>query len=218
MFLREWWGWFDDPPSFQEVTQSWDLSFKDGEGSDYVVGLVAGRRGAHVYVLDRYKSKASFVDTCRAIRQMVARYPQTRAVLIEDAANGPAVVNTLHQQVSGIVAVKPEGGKYARAAAVQPQIEAGQVFLPRSRLADGRRRPEYAWVDDFVETCAIFPKGDHDDDVDALTQLLLRCQGRADVVPAGDIIRAMRDDDQAEHRIQPTEYRYRPDSLGMPKP
>ena len=32
------------------------------------------------------------------------------------------------------------------------------------------------WVEDFVETCAMFPKGEHDDDVDAFTQLLVRCQ------------------------------------------
>ena len=64
----------------------------------------------------------------------------------------------------------------ARAAAVLPQIEAGQVYLPQPRWPDGQLRPESAWVDDFIETCAAFPHGTHDDDVDALTQLLVRCQ------------------------------------------
>ena len=175
MFVRDWWGWYDDPPgTFDEVLQSWDLAFKDGDGSDFVVGLVAGRVGAQVYLLDRYKAKASFVDTCRAIEALGARYPQTRAVLIEDAANGPAVVNALHHQIRGLLAVRPEGGKISRAAAVQPQIEAGQVSLPRPCVPDGRPIPGRAWVQDFVDTCAAFPKGAHDDDVDALTQLLVR--------------------------------------------
>ena len=35
--------------------------------------------------------------------------------------------------------------------------------------------PEYApWVNDFIEECAVFPNGAHDDQVDAMTQALLR--------------------------------------------
>jgi hypothetical protein len=30
------------------------------------------------------------------------------------------------------------------------------------------------WVDDFIEECASFPNGAHDDQVDAMTQVLLR--------------------------------------------
>ena len=83
------------------------------------------------------RRRASFTETCHAIKQMVAKYPSTRAVLIEDAANGPAVVSALQKEIRGILAVTPEGGKWSRAAAVQPQVEAGQVLLPRPRFADG---------------------------------------------------------------------------------
>jgi phage terminase large subunit-like protein len=35
--------------------------------------------------------------------------------------------------------------------------------------------PLYApWVNDFIEECAAFPNGAHDDQVDAMTQALLR--------------------------------------------
>ena len=62
--------------------------------------------------------------------------------------------------------MNPEGGKVARAAAVSPLIEAGNVYLPH---------PDYApWVGDFIEECAAFPNGAHDDQVDAMTQALLR--------------------------------------------
>jgi predicted phage terminase large subunit-like protein len=104
---------------------------------------------------------------------MNRQYPSTQAVVVEDAANGPAVVDALRQQIPGLLLVKPEGGKIARAAAVQPQVEAGQVFVPQPRWPDGTPRPDRAWVEDFIETCAMFPKGEHDDDVDALTQLLV---------------------------------------------
>jgi predicted phage terminase large subunit-like protein len=72
----------------------------------------------------------------------------------------------LSNEISGILPVNPAGGKIARAAAVSPLIEAGNVYLPH---------PLYApWVNDFIEECAAFPNGAHDDQVDAMTQALVR--------------------------------------------
>ncbi|MDE3196541.1 MAG: phage terminase large subunit [Acidobacteriota bacterium] len=62
--------------------------------------------------------------------------------------------------------MNPEGGKIARAAAVSPFIEAGNIYLPHSLWQP--------WVNDFIEECAAFPNGAHDDQVDAMTQALLR--------------------------------------------
>ena len=62
--------------------------------------------------------------------------------------------------------MNPEGGKVARAAAASPLIEAGNVYLPHPQIAP--------WVMDFIEECAAFPNGAHDDQVDAMTQALLR--------------------------------------------
>src|SRR3990172_6840267 len=59
------------------------------------------------YVLDRFKALASFTETCQAITQMVAKYPNARAVLVEDAANGPAVVSVLQKEIRAILAVTP---------------------------------------------------------------------------------------------------------------
>ena len=92
-------------------------------------------------------------------------------------------------QIRAILAVTPEGGKQSRAAAVEPQIEAGQVLLPRPRFAAGQLRFEYAWVEDFVEQFSVFPKGEHDDDVDALTQALVYLQKRpASQLTVGEIL------------------------------
>jgi predicted phage terminase large subunit-like protein len=221
LFSREWWQWYEVPPKFTEIIQSWDLAFKDGEHHDYVVGLVAGRIGTSVYLLDRFKARASFVDTCRAITGMMTAWPRTGMVLVEDAANGPAVMNVLRDKVHGLIPVTPEGGKFARACAVQPMIEARQVFLPRYRRADGTLQHEHAWVDDFVETCAAFPKGDHDDDVDALTQLLVRCQQRAtmgDDMTSYVLDRMTRDLRKGDECPRRAEFEYRPAYLDMPKP
>lgn len=196
MFKPEWWRYWDQLPTrFDDITLSWDLSFKGGEGHDYVVGLALGRVGAVIYLLDRFKAKASFTETCHAIKQMVATFRNARAVLVESAANGDAAVNTLQTTIRGILLVTPEGGKQSRAAAVQPQVEAGQVLLPRPRFADGQLRTEYAWVEDFVEQCSLFPKGEHDDDVDAMTQALVYLQRRpASQLTASQILAIGADD------------------------
>ena len=175
VFQREWFRYYDELPPMPEIAQSWDMAFKDKPGNDYVVGLVAGRRGADIYLIDRVKGQWAFSESCRQVELLRRRYPDSATILIEDAANGPAIIDVLHHRVSGIIAVSPEGGKLARAQAAQPCVEAGNVYLPNPR-PHGRYHPERAWVDDFLYQLTVFPNGAHDDDVDAFTQLLVRWQ------------------------------------------
>ena len=51
--------------------------------------------------------------------------------MVEDKANGPAVIQSLKREISGLVEVNPEGGKISRAAAASPQLESGNWYLPR---------------------------------------------------------------------------------------
>ena len=153
-----------------ELIQSWDLAFKDTATSDYVVGQVWLRRGANVYLLDQVRGRWSFTETVTQVRQLTARWPQAVAKLVEDKANGPAVIDALHRTVHGLIPVNPEGGKQARAQAVSPLVEARNVHLPAPELAP--------WVGDLIEEAAMFPGGTHDDQVDALTQALTRLMVR----------------------------------------
>ena len=179
LYKRHWWQWYDALPSrIDEWVQSWDLTFKGGGEHDYVVGLVALRCGADIYLVDRFKAHASFQETLTAIRTMCDRYPSATTILIEDSANGPAIIDTLKREIGGIIAVTPEGGKYARASACEPRVEAKNLHLPRPTAPNGTPIPARAWVEDFVEQLAIFPVGAHDDDVDAFTQLVIRWQRR----------------------------------------
>jgi predicted phage terminase large subunit-like protein len=174
LFHPEWFQFYDELPRVDTWLQSWDMTFKDSPSSDYVVGLQAARQGADIYLIDRRKGQWAFNETCRQVLELRRRYPETTATLIEDAANGPAIINVLGRQVSGIIGVTPEGGKYARAQAASPIVEAGNVWLPNPR-PHGRLVPDRAWVDEFIHECCMFPTGAHDDDVDAFTQLVARC-------------------------------------------
>lgn len=178
VFQRSWWRYYTQPQwaerpdgsrvahSFDELVTSWDMAFKDTDGADYVCGQVWGRRGTQVYLLDQVHGRMSFVDTVQAVRMLAARWPQSAAKLVEDKANGTAVINFLRRRVPGLIPVEPEGSKVARAAAVSPFVEAGDVWLPAPEIAP--------WVDGFVAEAAGFPTGSHDDQVDAMSQALNR--------------------------------------------
>jgi predicted phage terminase large subunit-like protein len=187
LFPREAWKFYDALPTDEtgQWIQAWDVAFKGEECHDSVVGVVGLRVGALVYLVDRFKAKATFTETCKAIQAMKARYPQTSAILIEDAANGAAIVDTLSKEIPGVIAVSPAGGKLARAHSAQPQIEAGQVLLPNYHTPTGVWRADRVWVMDIIDVCAAFPRGREDDDVDALTHLLLWCRQHPYVEPAG---------------------------------
>jgi predicted phage terminase large subunit-like protein len=170
-----WLQYYDELPEGLELAQSWDMAFKDRTENDYVVGLVAGRKGANIYLIDRAKGQWSFTESCRQVRRFRTKYPKAHTILIEDAANGPAIVDALKRDLSGVIAVTPQGGKLSRAQAAQPMVEAGNVYLPNPSPY-GKRRPDRDWVDDLVHQLTVFPHGAHDDDVDAFTQLLVRWQ------------------------------------------
>ncbi|MGQ4574904.1 phage terminase large subunit [Dermabacteraceae bacterium P7006] len=149
---------------FDTTIQSWDLAFKGGPSSDYVVGQVWGRKDSNTYLLDMVRARLDFDATLAAIRDMSTRWPDARTILVEDKANGPAVITTLSKEIPGIIPVQPDGGKYARAIAVQPYTAAGNVHLPAGSLLPV--------VTELTEETNGFPNAAHDDTVDALTQAL----------------------------------------------
>jgi predicted phage terminase large subunit-like protein len=164
---RHWWKFYREAPRlFSEVIQSWDCAFKDTRTSDFVVGQVWGRNGADKYLLDQVRGRMDCPATIQAVKRLSEKWPQTHAKLVEDKANGPAVIATLKHEIVGLIAVNPEGGKEVRAHAVSPQIEAGNVYLPDPTIAP--------WIGGFIDECAAFPNGAYDDQVDAMSQALVR--------------------------------------------
>ena len=151
---------------YVETIQSWDCTFKDLDTSDYVVGQVWGHTGSVFLLGDQVRGKMDCPTTVRAVRDLRNKWPATAAILIEDKANGSAVIQMLQNEIPGLLPVNPGGGKVARAQAVSPFVEAGNVYLPHPSFAP--------WVNDFIEECVAFPNGAHDDQVDAMTQALLR--------------------------------------------
>lgn len=187
MFPRDGWRFYKRPPmaadgrrpAFEETLQSWDLAFKDLETSDYVVGGVVGRKGPDVFVVDVSRARLSAGNTIKAIIALTQRWPHAVRKLVEDKANGPAVVDMLRARLPGLMLVNPEGGKESRASAMEPFHAGGNLWLPDPAGCEwpdgegGWRPLDTSWVEKFIYEFERFPKGAHDDQVDMLSQAVV---------------------------------------------
>ena len=166
---REWWQFYKvRPAEFDQVLDSWDLSFKDVKTADLAAGFKIGTKGSRRYFLACKWGRMGFVASSMAVTSLANMEPRPSRVLIEDKANGPAVLDALKTKVSGMIAVEPQGSKYARAVAASGDIEAGNVFLPDPEAFPADRW----WVDQLIEEWAIFPNGPNDDGVDGSGQAI----------------------------------------------
>jgi predicted phage terminase large subunit-like protein len=165
IFARKDWKFWKALPELDETVISVDCTFKDLESSDYVAIQAWGRKSANHYLRRRLKERLSFSATVDAIRSFSAFFPDHAAILIEDKANGSAVIETLQSQIGGIIPVNPDGGKVARAYAMQPEQEAGNVWLPDPSVEDVGGDIEV-----FLTEASGFPGAPNDDEVDAMTQ------------------------------------------------
>jgi len=155
---------------FHELIQTWDCSFKGKKTSDWVVGQVWGRIGAKYYLVAQRRGKWGIKKTMDQILAMTNEFPSAKLKIVEDKANGPAVIEILKDHITGLVAYTPDTDKEARANAVSHCVESHNVYLPMTS--------KHPWVEGFVEEWRSFPNGAYDDQVDASTQAWHRFETR----------------------------------------
>ncbi len=179
---------------WDRLVQSWDMAFKGTKGADFVVGQLWGFHGADCYLLAQVRGRFDFTATLHAVRALTEFEPLAVAKLVEDKANGTAVIDTLRRKIPGLIAIEPQGGKQVRASAVSPRYEAGNVILPAADTIPcpaGFTDEGGEWhalapttVADWVHEHATFPAGSHDDQVDAASQALTWANPRARTIAA----------------------------------
>ena len=161
---REWWKYYDpkDFAAYGTTVISVDAAFKDADDNDFVAIQVWSKFGACYFGRYGLNKHLDFPNTVQAIRLLKKLFPETLYILIEDKANGSAIIQTLRSEFVGVIGVTPQGGKASRVNAVSPAIESGNVFLPQGEL----------WAEEMVDQFTAFPAAKHDDMVDACTQAL----------------------------------------------
>ena len=166
---RNWWKFYDPDEKLPFGTEliSVDASFKGEDNSDYVSIQVWGKKNHDYYLQYCLNRQLDFPDTLAALKAVCRMYPKAKTVLIEEAANGHAIIQVLQRERElCIIPVTPLGGKISRVNAISPAIESGHVFLP-----DPAKAP---WVSDYIDQWTAFPNSKYDDMVDAASQALNR--------------------------------------------
>ena len=150
------------PQRFDKIVGSWDMTFKEGKSSDFVVGQLWGRKGSEFYLLDMVRDRMDFVKTLKVFINFANKHKNCNCWLVEDKANGSAIISTLKKHISGIIPITPKESKQERAYSVTPYLEAGNIFFPKNQK----------FTKDLEEEMLQFPSGAHDDTVDSMTQAL----------------------------------------------
>jgi predicted phage terminase large subunit-like protein len=184
---RDWWGWYDPAilthekrkPRFTAIIQSVDTPLKDKESNDLVALQAWGVLGANRYLLDLRKGHMNYTQCKRAIleqRDYVRKlYPRiAHYCLIENAGYGVELIIELKREMTGVTKISRggDGDKVMRAESASSDLEAGNCLLPGKMLPGDPRPDTSADVLDFIESLAVFPNGEHDDDTDAWSQAM----------------------------------------------
>ena len=173
IFKAEWFKRWTELPAGGTWSMEVDATFKATSDGSYVVIQVWCDDGPRHHLVDQRRERMGFAATLAAIKAMRAQWPKVRTVRVEGKANGPAIIESLRTEITGVVEVEPDGGKEARANACQGVVAGGAVYLPDETHAvypDGRKGAP--WVPAFLHEVVTFPKGESDDQVDGMTQHL----------------------------------------------
>jgi len=158
---RNWfkyWNQGNVPPKFDEVLLSFDMNFGDTKSKtpSFVVGQAWGRVGSRKYLLHEIRGLWSFAQTIPQVLGLVGAFPTAGYKLVEKKANGAAVLSSLEEVVSGLMAIEPDGSKEARMYAASPDYAAGNVYVPDPAMKG------YEWSLQHIEEVCHFPQEPND--------------------------------------------------------
>jgi predicted phage terminase large subunit-like protein len=138
-----------------------DLNTKEGFGNDNTALIAIGKKGSDFYIIDLVYGNMDIVKQLDEITKFCNKHSYIRQKLIEDKSNGSAVWSLLKRSISGLVPVDPKGiNKEVRIMSMIPEINAGNIYIPDKDIC--------YWIKPLLNEATFFPKGKHDDALDAL--------------------------------------------------
>jgi predicted phage terminase large subunit-like protein len=155
--------------AYGQIVQSWDTASKDNPFNDWSVCVTALVQGKYIYIIDVFRERLKFHLLKDKVIEL-ARAHNAKVLLIEDASSGYALNQSLFAEVlPGVPLPIPRrsvSDKITRALGASAMIQSGRMFLPERTH----------WLGDFTGELLGFPSSRHDDQVDAVSQLLLWVQ------------------------------------------
>ena len=162
---RDWIQFYDEVPTSGIVVQSWDTASQPGLRNDFTVGITARCDNGRYYVLDVYRNRIAFGGLERTVVELCRRYEVER-LIIEQAGSGIQLIQRFEEALpDGVpypIKIKPFETKAIRFEAQASRIQAGELLLPHAA----------PWLAEFIAEIVGFPNKRHDDQADALAQML----------------------------------------------
>ena len=182
IFKRAWFSYFDQrPEKIRRIVQSWDCSFKTGKQNDPSVCVTLAETDNGFYLLSLWRDKVEFPELKRKFAELADAWNPSE-ILIEDAASGQSLIQELKVTTNfPVIAVKVDRDKETRASAVTGYFESGRVLFPK----------DAPWLPDLESELCGFPGTLHDDQVDALSQVLNRMRQTGGALGLVDLYKAI---------------------------
>lgn len=159
--------WFAQFSKFEipveaKTIQSWDIALKDGKNNDYSVCITAKIFETKLYITDIQRFKLDLPALASKIEELYVA-ENCNHLVIEESSVSISLIQYLKKVLPvSFISYKPKGNKISRANSVALYIKSKDVLLAE----------DAKWLDEFRAEINAFPNGKHDDQVDALTQLI----------------------------------------------
>lgn len=160
MFRPVWFGYVDATPVKARWCRAWDFASTADDG-DWTVGLLMCRSDEGLfYVADVIREQCTAHQRDLIVYRTAMDDGKNVKIIIEQepGAAGVSLIDYMVRMLQGWIVrpYRPTGPKEVRAEAYAAQAEAGNVKLVRAN-----------WNREYLSELAVFPMGDHDDQVDS---------------------------------------------------
>jgi predicted phage terminase large subunit-like protein len=136
-----------------------DAGYTDGDDASFSVIQAWAFDDKNLYLMNQFREQCDFNELKRMTRRFIKCHPDV--VLIENTANGPALISELRRKGKTILPITPRGSKAARLNRHIDKIRDGRVQLPENAVFNAEFRAEFER----------FYRRKHADQVDAFTQM-----------------------------------------------
>lgn len=140
------------------IYTGWDLAISQKETADYTTSCTLSHNHIDnkLYIRDWTREHITFPEQQQAVINRQARWNST-LIGIESVAYQAALKQSLNNKMLPLKDIPRTRDKVTRIASAFTAFEQGQVFLPKN----------HHLLSNFEQEYALFPKGDHDDLLDA---------------------------------------------------
>lgn len=150
-------------PANLEIVRFYDLAATAKKHSDYTAGVKLGiDKQENIYILHVYRAQKVPTHVHEDIWQNATLDGREVPIRLEAEKQGIVQLDYIltDRRFRGYIldAKAPIGDKYARATPIAGRVNAGKVFMV-----------EGEWNRAFLDELSVFPMGEHDDQVDALS-------------------------------------------------